>query len=346
MTAPEGQAQRGWQCRPGFEEHLTRELAAAGVKAHTVAPGLLTADAGGGAVVRPAGGWAFATADYPQLQAFAGESVNALGGALADWFAEALRGETIDAAWPCVFSAVDGETGLGRRSAAVERAFHEKLSRRLGRVARLATNDLPPGPVPARGLFAVLTGFDAVMVARDAWLGGQRRMADDPGAPSRSYLKIEEAYGLLGCQPEPGAMVCDLGAAPGGWTWSAARRGARVVAIDNGPLKGGALDHPLVEHTRQDAFTFRPRAGQVYDWLFCDLVEEPHHVLRGIVEPWLAGRWCRRFVVVLKFGRTDSVALLGELRNPDGMLARLAPGALVRHMHHNRDEFTVVGGIR
>lgn len=347
MTVPDGSPARGWQCRPGFEDHLARELAAAGVAARAAAPGLLlAAEAAGGDGGRPAAGWAFATADYPLLHAFTGASVNALGGALADWLADDLRGESIDAAWPCVFTAVDGVPGLGRRAAAVERAFHEKLARRLGRVARLATADLPPGPAAARGAFVVLTGFDTALVAREARLGGQRRMADDPGAPSRSYLKVEEAYGLLGSQPEPGAMVCDLGAAPGGWTWSAARRGARVVAVDNGPLKGGALDHPLVEHLRQDAFTFRPRAGQVYDWLFCDLVEEPHHVLRGIVEPWLGGRWCRRFVVVLKFGRTDAVALLQELRAPGGALARLAPGALVRHMHHNRDEFTVVGEVR
>ncbi len=343
MTAPEGTPARGWLCRPGFEDLLARELAACGGEARTVAPGLL---AGNADARPPAGGWAFAVADYPQLAPFAGESVNALGGALADWLAEALRGETVDAPWPCVFTAVDGVPGLGRRAAAVERAFHEKLARRLGRVARLAVGEAPATPGRARGLFVLLTGFETMFASRDAWLGGQRRMADDPGAPSRSYLKVEEAYGLLGRQPEPGELVCDLGAAPGGWTYSAARRGARVVAVDNGPLKGGALDHPLVEHLRQDAFAFRPRAGQAYDWLFCDLVEEPHHVLRGIVEPWLAGRWCRRFVVVLKFGRTDAVALLQELRAPGGVLAHLAPGALVRHMHHNRDEFTVAGEIR
>ena len=63
----------------------------------------------------------------------------------------------------------------------------------------------------------------------------------------------------------------------------------------------------------------------------------------GVVEPWLAGRWCRRFVVNLKFGRTDPPALLRELRAPGSALARHAGGAVIAVLHHNRDEFTVAG---
>jgi 23S rRNA (cytidine2498-2'-O)-methyltransferase len=139
--------------------------------------------------------------------------------------------------------------------------------------------------------------------------------------------------------------VCDLGAAPGGWSYSAAKRGARVVAIDNGPLKGGALDHPRIEHRREDAFKFSAAAAENYDWLFCDLVEEPHHVLRDLIEPWLENRWCRRFVINLKFGRVDPIALLGELRAPGSPLMRHAPAMQIRHLYHDREEFTVVGEL-
>jgi 23S rRNA (cytidine2498-2'-O)-methyltransferase len=171
-------------------------------------------------------------------------------------------------------------------------------------------------------------------------------MADDDLAPSRSYLKVEEAYVVLGREPQRGETVCDLGAAPGGWSYSAAKRGAHVVAIDNGPLKGGALDHPAIEHRREDAFKFAPRAGQAFDWLFCDMVEEPHHVLQHIIEPWLARGWCRRFVVNLKFGRVDPVALLRELRAPSSLFATRAPGACICHLYHDREEFTAVGEVR
>jgi len=168
-------------------------------------------------------------------------------------------------------------------------------------------------------------------------------MADDEQAPSRSYLKVEEAYGLLGREPASGETVCDLGAAPGGWSYSAARRGARVIALDNGPLKGGALGHPGIEHRREDAFRFRPADGERLDWLFCDMVEEPHEVLARIVTPWLAQGWCRRFVVNLKFGRVDPVALLRELRSAGSPFARHATHVRIRHLYHDREEFTVVG---
>src|SRR5262249_54697260 len=155
---------------------------------------------------------------------------------------------------------------------------------------------------------------------------GQRRMADDDAAPSRSYLKVEEAYVVLGREPTAGETVCDLGAAPGGWRFSAAKRGARVLAIDNGPLKGGALSHPQIEHWREDAVRYAPKEGVVLDWMLCDLVEEPHHVLQHLVTPWLERGWCRRFVVNLKFGRVDPIALLGELHAANSPFVRHAPG--------------------
>ncbi len=226
--------------------------------------------------------------------------------------------------------------GLGRRIGGVESAFGELLKKKLSRVAKLATAELPRGVGPARGLFVYFVDFSRVFVAREAFGHGPRRMADDDLAPSRSYLKVEEAYVVFGREPQPGETVCDLGAAPGGWSYSAAKHGARVVAIDNGPLKGGALNHSQIEHRREDAFKFAPPAGQIFDWLFCDMVEEPHHVLRHIVEPWLARRWCRHFVVNLKFGRVDPVALLRELR---------VPGARVHHLYHDREEFTLVGDV-
>jgi 23S rRNA (cytidine2498-2'-O)-methyltransferase len=182
-----------------------------------------------------------------------------------------------------------------------------------------------------------------VFAAREAVRGGQRRMADDDAAPSRSYLKVEEAYALLGREPVAGETVVDLGAAPGGWSYSAAKRGARVVAVDNGPLKGGALGHPLIEHRLEDAFHFQPPAGQPVDWLYCDLVEEPHHVMKDIVTPWLAQRWCRRFVINLKFGHVDPLALLREIRAAGSPFARHGRDLRIRHLYHDREEFTVVG---
>lgn len=347
-------------CQSGFEALLARELTELrGAAAVESGPGWvrIAAAAEGGlrstgldpaeGSASPDNGLAFAHLVLTDPVEVRGESVNALAARVGEYFLASLRNERVEAPWPNVWLGPAETVGLGRRVSGVGQAFAELLKKKLSRVARLAVSELPRHKTDgtARGLFVFFVDFDRAFVAREAVIGGPRRMADDPLAPSRSYLKVEEAYGVLGREPQAGERVCDLGAAPGGWSYSAAKRGARVVAIDNGPLKGGALDHPQIEHRREDAFRFRPPAGAVFDWLFCDMVEEPHHVLRDLVEPWLEQRWCRRFVVNLKFGRVDPIGLLRELRAPGAGLTRNAPSARIRHLYHDREEFTVVGEV-
>lgn len=331
-------------CQHGYEALLERELTGAGLTVTEKGPGWVLA--GAALSGESLAALVFSQMALPAPVELRGESVNALAQKLADCFFESLRGERLDTGWPCVFQMVPEVVGLGRRASAVEKAFGELLKKKLSRVARLAVSDLPRGAGAARGLFVFFADFGRVFVSRDAWLGGQRRMADDDAAPSRSYLKVEEAYVVLGREPQAGETVADLGAAPGGWSYSAAKRGANVVAVDNGPLKGGALQHPLITHQLEDAFKFQPAAGTVYDWLFCDLVEEPHHVMRNIVAPWLARGWCRRFVVNLKFGHVDALGLLAELRSADSPFVRSAAGVRIRHLYHDREEFTVVGEVK
>ena len=326
-------------CQHGYEALLERELAGAGLAVSEKGPGWAVAAEGDVAEM------AFPHLTLLAPREFKGESVNALAAQLAEFFLESLRGERIDAAWPSVFQTVPEVVGLGRRASGVEKAFDELLRKKLARIAKLATPELPRGAGKARGLFVFFADFGRVFASRDAWLGGQRRMADDDAAPSRSYLKVEEAYIVLGREPAAGESVVDLGAAPGGWSYSAAKRGAKVIAIDNGPLKGGALNHPSIEHRMEDAFGFRPAQGVAYDWLFCDMVEDPHHVMRNIAGPWLANGWCRRFVINLKFGHVDSIALLREIRAADSPFMRHAQNLRIRHLYHDREEFTVVGEV-
>jgi 23S rRNA (cytidine2498-2'-O)-methyltransferase len=68
-------------------------------------------------------------------------------------------------------------------------------------------------------------------------------------------------------------------------------------------------------------------------------------VLQHIVTPWLVQGWCRRFVINFKFGRVDAVALLRELRAPNSPFSKHAPDFRIRHLYHDREEFTVVGEV-
>ncbi|MBI2385916.1 MAG: rRNA methyltransferase [Elusimicrobia bacterium] len=310
-------------CQAGYEAFLIKEL--------------------GGAVERSGPGWVlgpdgagelcFAHLSLKAPVTVEGKSLNALAGAMADFFTTSTKDERFEGPWPfCVESA--GDPGLSRRAkTAAEEAF-ARVKGRMSRVAKLAVQGRPAAG-PARGFFAYLPTFDQAFVSRDAVAGGQKRMADDPQAPSRSYLKVEEAYGLLGREPQAGETVVDLGAAPGGWSYSAAKRGALVVAVDNGPLKGGGL-HAGITHKAEDAFKYAP-PGAV-DWLFCDMVEDPDRIA-DLLGRWLDEGWCRRFVVNLKFGRHDPLRVLSraeELR-PGCSLLR------VRHLFHDREELTLVG---
>ena len=327
-------------CQAAFEPLLVRELEGAGLTAAEQGPGWVRTER-----EAPSDTLAFPSLTLLAPVELRGESVNALAQRVAEFFLTSLKGERIEASWPSVWIGPTEVIGLGRRISAVESACGEILRKKFSRVVKLAVADVPRGVGPARGLFVYFADFGRVFVAREAFVHGQRRMADDDLAPSRSYLKTEEAYIILGREPAEGETVCDLGAAPGGWSYSAAKRGARVIAIDNGPLKGGALNHPRIEHRLEDAFKFVVAPGEGFDWLFCDLVEEPHHVLQHLVTPWLAQGWCRRFVINLKFGRVDPVALLRELHGADSPFVRYAPGFRVRHLYHDREEFTLVGEV-
>ncbi|MBI5623530.1 MAG: rRNA methyltransferase [Elusimicrobia bacterium] len=262
-----------------------------------------------------------------------------LGGSLAELFRKLSRGVRYDGLWPLAFESA-AEEGLSKRAKSLEAAFRGEASQ-LARIMRLARSGRP-GPGPCSGFFVFLAGFDRAFACGQAWCGGQRRMADDPHAPSRSYLKVEEAYAVLGEAPAPGQTVADLGAAPGGWSYSAARRGAAVTAVDNGPLKDGASGNPLITHLREDAFKFAPES-QV-DWLFCDLLEDPARTL-GLLERWAGSGWCGRFVANLKFGRNDPLPLLRKVLARDGVLAGRCALLRARHLYHDREEFTVVGRL-
>ncbi len=313
-------------CAPGYEKFLARELPGGAGK---TGPGWVLGPGGPGELC-------FAHLSLRDPVEVSGKSVNAISWAIADLFMDAARGERFETAWPFCLEAA-GVDGLNRRAKSVAEACGERLRGRMSRVAKLAAPGRPEAG-PARGLFAYMTGFDRAYVARDAVAGGQRRMADDPQAPSRSYLKVEEAYRILGREPAAGEIVADLGAAPGGWSYSAARRGALVTAVDNGPMKSGGL-HPGVAHRAQDAFAFRPERPA--DWLFCDMVEDPERVV-ALVDRWLREGWCRRFVVNLKFGRADPIALLRRAETIRRSCALLK----IRHLFHDREELTLVGERR
>ena len=165
------------------------------------------------------------------------------------------------------------------------------------------------------------------------------------GAPSRSTLKLAEAIEVFlgdgaGEILHAGMRAVDLGAAPGGWTWQLVRRGLRVTAVDNGPLKGEVADDPLVTHLRVDGLTYLPR--RPVDWMVCDIVDQPSRIA-ALVARWIAGGHARRSIFNLKLPmkkRYDEVqrcrAIIEETLARTGVRHRLR----LRQLYHDREEVT------
>ncbi|HEX2956363.1 MAG TPA: SAM-dependent methyltransferase [Chitinispirillaceae bacterium] len=255
---------------------------------------------------------------------------------VADWFCEAIRSSKITESWNAVWLR-SSENGFLPDISSINRVL-ELLKKRISRVVKLADTAYPPANVVLEGLFVVEKNKSELYISRNAVFFGPRRMKDDSAAPSRSYLKIEEAFSVMGYQPRAGERVVDLGAAPGGWSYAAAKRGALVSAIDNGPMKNGAADNSNIEHIRADAFKWQPQ--HPVEWLFCDMVEEPSRVI-ALVKQWIGHKLCSNAVVNLKCGRTEPYDILKLVKSPDG-ISSMVKECICSHLYHDRDEFTVM----
>ncbi len=178
-------------------------------------------------------------------------------------------------------------------------------------------------------------------------VNGIHRVSMSADAPSRSYLKLAEAFEVFLDQQEqaqwlkPKMTAVDLGAAPGGWTWQLVQRGLKVTAIDNGPLKGAAAAHPDIKHLRQDGFKFRPK--RPVDWLVCDMVEQPQRVA-ALMTDWIVEGSSMNAIFNLKLPmkkRVDALkTALDTIRatlNKKGLRYRLD----AKQLYHDREEVTV-----
>ena len=260
-----------------------------------------------------------------------------------------------DRPWTAHVFAVDptGSDSPAARARNLERVLLEFCRERFTRVwRRYAPPDALPWPdSPALVLnVAVATAgtWACAMPLRelsDPRPGGIHRMAFDPAAPARSYMKVEEAFDLMGERPARGQTVVDLGASPGGWSYAFLKRGCAVTAVDNGPMRlrdperhGGRLTH-----VREDGVTFEPLPrSRPVDWLVSDMLVSTGKNI-GMLRRWFDGRWMQRFVVNVKL---PQVELYPSLRPMVDYLDTV-PGVAfrLRHLYHDRREVTLFGRL-
>ncbi len=177
---------------------------------------------------------------------------------------------------------------------------------------------------------------------------GILRLRSPSDAPSRSTLKLEEAF--LTFIPEEereerltsGLKAVDLGASPGGWTYQLVRRGMMVSAVDNGPMAESLMDTGQVRHFMEDGFKFKPSRKNIH-WLVCDMIEKPVKVA-NLMAWWIIEGYCKEAIFNLKLPmkrRYDEMKqcfdLIDELLKENEVRYQLQ----AKHLYHDREEITV-----
>ncbi|HIV64660.1 MAG TPA: hypothetical protein H9991_00205 [Candidatus Mailhella excrementigallinarum] len=161
---------------------------------------------------------------------------------------------------------------------------------------------------------------------------GEVRFEEDRfNPPSRAYLKLWEAFTLLGERPAPGELCLDLGASPGGWSWVLGTLGAHVFAVDKAPLAPGVMNMRGVDWCRGSSFSLSPDMTGTVDWLFSDMACYPGRLL-DLVRLWHEHGAARRFLCTLKFQ--------GETDHASARAFAAFPGSRLLHLSCNRHELT------
>jgi len=186
----------------------------------------------------------------------------------------------------------------------------------------------------------------SILNCQSPWPRGIVRLRSPSDAPSRSTLKLEEAFLTFLNEDErasslsPARRAIDLGACPGGWTYQFVRRGVRTTAVDNGAMDERLMTSGLVEHLRVDGFKFSP--ARPVDWMVCDMVEKPRRVA-DLVLRWWTEQAAKRMIFNLKLPMKKRWAECAEIRAlmQESLLAQGRPFRLqFKHLYHDREEVT------
>jgi 23S rRNA (cytidine2498-2'-O)-methyltransferase len=225
-------------------------------------------------------------------------------------------------------------------------AFTHPLIQALRRINRLDNqSELPRLHLLFIDSSQVYVGFSHYHNA-SPWFMGIPRLKFPKNAPSRSVLKLEEAFHHFLTPRERDIRLCaglravDLGAAPGGWSWLLAQRGMRVIAVDNGPLAPSLLESGLVQHLRVDGFRYAPKSP--VDWMTCDIVEQPRRIAK-LVAQWMAKGWCQACIFNLKLPmkkRYEEIQLCKELIQTTLASHNIRYQLEFKQLYHDREEVT------
>jgi 23S rRNA (cytidine2498-2'-O)-methyltransferase len=187
--------------------------------------------------------------------------------------------------------------------------------------------------------------------ARTPWPQGIPPLVLPDEAPSRAWLKLEEAAALFDIPFRAGQRALEVGSAPGGATHALLQRGLDVVGIDPNEMDPRILAHARFRHLKMTSMNVDAAALAAlgaFQWLLLDVNVPPRTALHGalpLLRPSLEGRdgGLEGFVFTLKM---KDASLAGEI---DDWLSRIRAAvgqsfALhVRQLWSNGSEICVTG---
>jgi 23S rRNA (cytidine2498-2'-O)-methyltransferase len=184
---------------------------------------------------------------------------------------------------------------------------------------------------------AVVLGFHRHGPGHSPHPGGRPPLVLPGDAPSRAWIKFEEALAWHPRPMNPGERVVEIGSAPGGTARAVCDRGAEIWCVDPAavvPMAG-------LRHLRKPAAAVaRAELPEAFDWLLIDINDNPGATLRLARRfiPWSARR--PSLVLTLK---TADWKVVGEWPAIRRQLAGLGyPQPFARQLFHGRREVVVL----
>lgn len=178
------------------------------------------------------------------------------------------------------------------------------------------------------------------------WPGGRPAIKLPPEAPSRAYLKCNEAIEWSGYPLRRDQLALEIGSAPGGATYALLERGLYVVGIDPGEM------HPSLLQKWPDRFKYIHRLAEEVDlsrlsdvdWLFMDMNIPPDRAIY-LAEPYIEHfrDTLKGIIFTLKLNDWAYVSYLDELEQ---QIARMGfRNIRMRQLAFNKQELCLVAAL-
>ncbi|MEJ7837723.1 MAG: SAM-dependent methyltransferase [Thermomicrobiales bacterium] len=207
-------------------------------------------------------------------------------------------------------------------------------------VARSGRENILSLVLTAKG---IAVGFNSSSSALSDWPGGSVRLAKPKNQISRSEFKLEELFREYPIRLPESGRALDLGASPGGWTRILRQHGLEVWAVDPADLHPSLSTDSGVHHVRSTAGPFLAAESLEFDIVVNDMRMDPELSSQLMLDAARMLRIGGLIILTLKLSPSYPVDAINRSLTS---LARWYDVELVRQLHHNRHEVTIVARRR